>query len=464
MALVTRPLIGELGWRKVGILSSVLTSIAFVISAFSPCPEFLFFSISLLSGIGAGIAVSLCFIILPLYFDRKRGVANSIMMAGICMGQIVGPPVARFLQDEYGFKGATLIIGALILNSCVGACFFHPVEWHLKKTRREAVSLPQEDEALLCEQNAKRNSAASNSQISCNESKGDQDLMPFAMLKKQRGGLHSAEASSISRNSSSLCISTIDIAGVGTIPVSELIEEPYPYVQDSNRSSSFCISKTFLRIVRGTAKDLTILRSPRVCILALNGTCFLNGYFNFMMIVPFAMQAAGRSLEDSAWCISISSICNLLLRVVVSSLSDFPRFNKRACYVSGFVVTSLTMFTFPLLVELRWQILTMAGFGCGIGATMGLYTITMIDVMGLDSLAPVFGATSFAVAFGFLCFGPMIGFIRDLTRSYAISMWAMGGTVLCSALSWFLMPAATRYDQRRADKQHQQPEKTNSKI
>lgn len=77
--------------------------------------------------------VAMSFIIVPSYFDRRRGLANACMMAGVCTGQMVGPTLIRLLQDEYGYRGATLVLGAILLNSCVGTAFFHPVEWHLKK-------------------------------------------------------------------------------------------------------------------------------------------------------------------------------------------------------------------------------------------------------------------------------------------------------------------------------------------
>lgn len=43
------------------------------------------------------------------------------------------PYVVRILLDEYGFKGTTLVMGALALNGVVGASLFQPVKWHMKR-------------------------------------------------------------------------------------------------------------------------------------------------------------------------------------------------------------------------------------------------------------------------------------------------------------------------------------------
>lgn len=45
---------------------------------------------------------------------------------------MIMPYVVRILLDEYGFKGTTLVMGALALNGVVGASLFQPVEWHMK--------------------------------------------------------------------------------------------------------------------------------------------------------------------------------------------------------------------------------------------------------------------------------------------------------------------------------------------
>lgn len=43
------------------------------------------------------------------------------------------PNVVRILLDDYGFRGAALIMGAMAFHGLVGAALFQPVEWHLKQ-------------------------------------------------------------------------------------------------------------------------------------------------------------------------------------------------------------------------------------------------------------------------------------------------------------------------------------------
>ncbi|XP_071524183.1 monocarboxylate transporter 12-B-like isoform X1 [Panulirus ornatus] len=467
MGVVTRPLTQEFGWRRVGIFGSILVSVSMIASAFTPYPEFLFFSFSLISGAGGGAVVCMCFTVIPLYFDRRRGLANGIMMAGVCMGQIVGPPLARLLQDEFGFTGATLILGGIILHSCVGVSFFHPVEWHMKRSPAQVVSQTQEGSLPLISQgngklSVREGLVISHSEMSFSESlcEVESGVTSEFMLAKNLGIVSRPLRSSYCtlRNNSTLALSTLDIASNAAMQDTERNDDQLRSDED-DETRCWSICSVLLRVIHSTISDLGVLRSPRACILAFGGTFCINGYLNFMMMVPFAMQAAGHTLEASAWCLSSSAISNLLMRLMVSSLSDWSKFNMRACHMAGFGIISFTIFIFPFLSDLTHLLVTMALFGCGVGATMGLYNLVMIDVMGLENLAPVFGACCFMVAVGFICLGPLIGFVRDVSNSYALSMWVLAGMLLTSFTLWLFMPAAVRYDQRRLEEKEQQEPK-----
>uniref|UniRef100_A0A2L2YDV6 Monocarboxylate transporter 12 n=1 Tax=Parasteatoda tepidariorum TaxID=114398 RepID=A0A2L2YDV6_PARTP len=66
------------------------------------------------------------------YFYQKRGLANGLTMAGNAIGGIILPLIATELISVYSVRGCFLIMGGLILHSCVGASLWQPVEWHQK--------------------------------------------------------------------------------------------------------------------------------------------------------------------------------------------------------------------------------------------------------------------------------------------------------------------------------------------
>ncbi|XP_050718096.1 monocarboxylate transporter 9-like [Eriocheir sinensis] len=451
---LTRPLTQEFGWRAVALTGSTLAAAGIMISAFTPSPVFLFFSFSLLSGVGGGLVHCQCLTILPHYFARRRGLTNGIVMSGICMGQLMGPPLARFLQDSYGFRGATLIIGALLLNACVGASFFHPPEWHQKKVLVEeephvdTPALPTKDKTVgppdLTNDLVHTPSEAS---FSGGAAEGEIDGN-LAVREKLLEGLGDQRASCSSsrrssRYNSKLSLSFMDVGSLTALPVEDEPEE-----EDNEEGRRDVLPVRVMKSIKG---DLGALRSLRVCLLCLAVTLTFNGILNFLMMVPFAMLEAGFSLDAAAWCLSVSAGCNLATRFLVGAYSDWRHSNNRLVYKCSFVIIAAPVLAFPLLKSVEGQMAAMMVFGIGVGANMTLFNIVIIDVMGLDHLSTVFGTACLSVAVGSICLGPFIGIMRDVTQSYSVSMWIIGGMVLVGFIVWFFMGLAERVDRRRED-------------
>lgn len=56
------------------------------------------------------------FLAVNSYFEKNRGRALGIALAGTGIGQMLMPFIVKELLDEYGYRGATLIIGGLTLH------------------------------------------------------------------------------------------------------------------------------------------------------------------------------------------------------------------------------------------------------------------------------------------------------------------------------------------------------------
>lgn len=364
--LFTKALSEEFGWRAVGIGGSFLAFLGFAMSSFTPNPEFLFFSFSVICGIGGGIATSVSFVVVPNYFSRRRGAATAIMTGGAGLGQIIVPPLVALLQDKYGDRGATLIFGGIMLHACVAAATFHPVRWHM---------IQRQDQTI-----------------------------------------------------------------------------PAPTTPATNATSAKSSQPTILlRVAKSVVSDLSILRSRRACIISVACTLVLINGLYFLMMLPFAFQDMGFSIDDSAWCMSAMAVASLIVRFLCSFLSDFSFFSVRVFYLIGCTIMGITAAVFPLLRSLEWLTVNMAVHGVGLGANMGTYTLMMIDVMGLPSLAPLLGTCAFFNGIGLFVVGPLIGLIRDASQSYPVSIWVLSSLGMSGPLLWTLMGRATTYDKQRRE-------------
>lgn len=88
------------------------------------------------------------------YFAKKRGQAVGLSMAGTALGMLIMPQLVRILLEEFGFRGAVLLLSGLALHSAVGSTLLQPAKWHLKDelidiemTDSPPVIIIEEDEA-----------------------------------------------------------------------------------------------------------------------------------------------------------------------------------------------------------------------------------------------------------------------------------------------------------------------------
>lgn len=330
----------------------------------------------------------MCFIIVPVYFDRRRGIANAIMMAGICMGEIIGPPFIRYLQDEYSFKGATLILGGVILNGCVGAAFFHPVEWHMKTVSETPKGSQDEEEDNV---STNRSIARAYNRVTSTSSLGIRptysDLLSIRKVasgaslafsktysgislrgisedqEEESGPIHpqirrTARHRYVSECSydsvpsyynSTLSISSIALANHAAISAIREREKALETTETSDKKGG---DTQLHRLLSSIVADVKILTySLRAVIISIASSFYANGYLNFIMMVPFSMQASGYTLQDSTYCLSVAAICNLISRLSMSLLSDWPWFNMRLWYLGGHVVLGGAMAGESLLTD-----------------------------------------------------------------------------------------------------------------
>ncbi|KAG7154037.1 Monocarboxylate transporter 14-like 4 [Homarus americanus] len=374
-----------------------------------------------LSGVGGGLVGGISFIIVPMYFDRRQGLANTFLTVGICMGQIIITPLVQYLIAEYGFKGATVIYGAILMNGYVAVSFFHPLKWHMKTLRQGDINPPQGDiNPPQGDINPPQEGLTPlMQQTKCTDNQGE--LMdPLGVVLKDEGpkwasvvtqrramqvygeGRRDSECSYKSMVSG-------DVSAGSVFSITESISFRERNCVESNESLSMMkkLKMMVVRVVETTKSDISILRLRRAQIISLGNFFMYSSFLNFIMMVPFAMQAAGHTLQDSVWCISLMGVSNMVTRLLVSPLSDWKKFNKFFCHMFGVVLLGSSVFVFPFLTSITWLAVTMAVFGVGIGATVTLNSLIIIQFMGIENLPSTYGVSSLLTGIGFPIFGPL---------------------------------------------------------
>ena len=81
------------------------------------------------------------------------------------------------------------------------------------------------------------------------------------------------------------------------------------------KTDSPSVYKSLLRVVDVAKTNLHLMKSPRVVIVSLVASINLLGLSNFDYLVPFAIQAAGHSLDEAGLCFTLAGVCLLVTRI-----------------------------------------------------------------------------------------------------------------------------------------------------
>uniref|UniRef100_A0A8C2WI54 Solute carrier family 16 member 5 n=1 Tax=Cyclopterus lumpus TaxID=8103 RepID=A0A8C2WI54_CYCLU len=86
-----------------------------------------------LSGLGMRARLGFCFSFQPAvtilghYFVRRRAFANAMSSTGTALGLCTLPFLGNYLHAELGWRGSFLVLGAVLLNSCVCGAVMRPL-------------------------------------------------------------------------------------------------------------------------------------------------------------------------------------------------------------------------------------------------------------------------------------------------------------------------------------------------
>ena len=125
------------GCRKVTMAGSILATVGFLLSSFANTLEVLYITFGIVSGFGLSLCYVAAVVIVAYYFERRRSFATGISVCGSGVGTFVFAPLTRVLIEEYGWRGACVILAGCFLNMCVCGALFRDLEWTVKKRKRK---------------------------------------------------------------------------------------------------------------------------------------------------------------------------------------------------------------------------------------------------------------------------------------------------------------------------------------
>lgn len=110
-----------------------------------------------------------------------------------------------------------------------------------------------------------------------------------------------------------------------------------------------------------------------------------------------------------------------------------------------YTATVLSIFCYDFQTFAMYSVV----FGFLIGAYVGLTSVILVDLLGLEKLTDAFGLLLLFQGIATLAGPPLAGFLKDITGSYAPGFIIAGVAIAFSGIMLFAIPCLQRYLERR---------------
>ncbi|WAR28423.1 MOT5-like protein [Mya arenaria] len=498
--------------RNLVFIGSLTNCLGYVLSSRATNIYVVLFSYGILGGVGGALTLCTSLTMISLYFDKKRGFANSLAVGGGSIGGLVFAPLLTVLFREYGYQGL-MVIAAIVLNGCISAVLFRPPEFYKEKNK-----MAPESRTLMNDENAdttyiehykKHNENEKSKYVSDNNfrdfesthcgnkpiSKDNGHILKSPLLMRAqtdtyRERSYSANnADTIARNNckkvlrdidrqnnlslnsrrrtvsenvsnlqikqrehispSLTVIACVDYMAASVINLAEDIKE-FENVAATSMGEPNDRSKvlTFFKTLKNIF-DLSLLKTPVFIAFEISAVLQCPGtILSTLFIAPYAKEL-NINPERVALLVTIYSAVDLLSRIIIAFISD-NRYLRRSSIVA---ICSMTLGISSHL--LRWyttfEILVAYTVVLGLvgGAYFSLYAVIIVDFMSLDKLQSALGFTALFQGFASACTFFVVGYLRDTTGSYTASYHLLGTMVMCGGVIMFFLPKVQNRVQKR---------------
>lgn len=445
--LVVGPLIKKYTYRKVAILGAVISTAAILLTAPANSMIHILITFGVLGGIGFGLATACTLVGINDYFSKKKGQAVGLSMTGTAVGFMLMPQIIRFLLDEYDFRSALIIIGALSLHALVGACLFQPVSWHKKAIMIEV----EEAHTLLPpEKIEKKNSSAS-----IETTNGIRHNMSSPNLEGRKNFLN-IPSHAFSRKASLISnVSLLDDAGntfhiqgiteedsdneLDKITVNPSAEETQIKNNPKNKSKQ-TITKSVKSHLSRFSKfmDLDLLTDGVYLNILYGLSMCIVAEMNFKLIVPFFLSNLGFTHSEIAFALSSMAVSDICARIVVPPVMDRITFSRRATFIFGSICVALGRSCLALQTTIGpiITILVIIGFFRGISLTS--FPLVLTEYASGNNFPSVLGLSMVSRGIFIAIFGPLSGYIRDVTNSYPLFIHSQTVLMTSVLIAWII--------------------------
>ncbi|KAI8428149.1 hypothetical protein MSG28_002396 [Choristoneura fumiferana] len=441
---ISSSFVNRWGCQAVTVAGALLAATCVTASAFAGNVLTLIFTIGIGTGFGCGLIYLPAIVSVTVWFERYRSLATGIAVCGSGLGTFIFAPITKSLINTYGWRGAMAIIGALILNCVPLGLMFRPVP-EVPRTPVSEPMLPKQKKSPLKRSQSTEHVARGNGNVE------DSDVARLTLSQPALNKPHEQRQQSHSRHGSGI-MQRPDVLYQGSMTSLSKFRAPSPErTQISTRVDeeeieekcgwcSWCSTES--KAALSQMLDLSLLVDPIFILFSLsNFLTSIGFYIPYVYTVRLSEQLG---VENSEYLIAIIGASNLIGRIVLGFISDKPWVNRLWAYNICLTVAGIGTAMAIACTEFWGLAMYATTFGFTIGAYVGLTSVVLVDLLGLEKLTNAFGLLLLFQGIASLIGPPLAGWLFDVLNSYAPGYYMAGGAISLSGLILFLIPMLER--------------------
>ncbi|KAF0299038.1 Monocarboxylate transporter 2 [Amphibalanus amphitrite] len=171
---------------------------------------------------------------------------------------------------------------------------------------------------------------------------------------------------------------------------------------------------------------------------------------NVLVVLPSYVTHLGYRRQQASLLLSVFAGCDLVGRVGGAALSDLRLLPRRAYLLACYLLSGAALAALPTAAaQYPAAGLAVALAGLATGGVMGLYSVMLIEYLGLERLGSSYGLSVCLSGVTLLAGPPLVGLLRQAAPSPHLVIYVLAALPFLAAAVWLAMPYAQRHVQRR---------------
>lgn len=438
-------MVNRWGCRVVTIIGAILASVCLAVSLWAKNIAMLYVTIGLGTGFGFGLIYLPAIISVSTYFETKRSLATGIAVCGSGFGTFIFAPIITVLVEKYGWQTSMMFTAAVVLSCIIFGALFRPLDDDSSEDK--TLSLRSTTGKMSLQIGSYSNyylASGSTSPNKLQRAKSTAELSSYGAIPNEV--LASTRSEGGACNRARRILDQKDLFFTRSIQSLEGSAEPI-LARSFRNSRRNCFGETKDTLMQ--LMDVSLLYDSIFIIFSISNFLTSIGFNIPYVYIVSRAKGLGISPSNASLILSVIGIANTVGRIVLGYISDKTWVNRlwvyNTCLTLCGIATALSCFCSDFYSLVVYASI----YGFLIGAYVGLTSVILVDLLGLDKLTNAFGLLLLFQGIASLIGPPIAGVLYDVLKSYDPGFMVAGVTIALSGLILFFIPCIQRRRSRK---------------